>query len=159
MPLIEELAASVGGVSLASLGECSDEDEDLGADVLGHDRKKEAETTVAAQGKKKKGKGNKKKKGGAESATPSGLALVARSGGAISVAKHKLGLDDDALLDAAAQERKRYDSAQLLVNLYANNARLTPGQLAGRQRFAADDGVWNPQTDLWLRDAVTAAQR
>ena len=65
----------------------------------------------------------------------------------------------DVYSDAATEERKRYDSAQVLVNLYSNNTRLTPEQLAGRQRYAEDTGVWNPQTDLWLRDAVSAAQR
>jgi hypothetical protein len=157
MPTIEEIDASVSEMSIGSPSRDSDEDEEPEKGVLGHGVHVESDDfETAGKKKKKKGKSKKKKKKEGSSEGNDELVPGASGGRALAPWTNSLG---EVYSDAATEERRRYDHAQVLVNLYSNNTRLTPEQLAGRQRYAADTGVWNPQTDLWLRDAVSAAQR
>jgi hypothetical protein len=43
--------------------------------------------------------------------------------------------------------------------MYTSGERLSGDRLESRPQYAANDGVWNAQSDLWLREAQLAAQQ
>ena len=49
--------------------------------------------------------------------------------------------------------RSRHESREFQAALYNNPTKLSEEQLANRHQYAPAEGVWNAQTDVWLREA------
>jgi hypothetical protein len=47
----------------------------------------------------------------------------------------------------------------LRAKLYATSSALSPEALQSRKKYAEDDGVWNHQTDIWLREAQSFVEQ
>ena len=49
--------------------------------------------------------------------------------------------------------RSRHETREFQAALYNNQTKLSEEQLANRHQYAPAEGVWNAQTDVWLREA------